>query len=82
MSASIGSPYLKPKDSTVTAVVPTVSAPNASSMVSRSARTGSVEVSITRSAAARTGASIRRSAAMPSASVSPARIGWARRLFS
>ena len=69
MSASIGSPYLKPNDSTVTLVCAMASPPNARSMLSRSERTDSVEVSMIRSAEARTGASMARSAAMPSARV-------------
>jgi hypothetical protein len=60
---------LYPNDSTVTLVWATVSPPNARSMLSRSTGTDSVDVSITRSAAARIGASKARSAAMPSARV-------------
>lgn len=82
MSASIGSPYLKPNDSTVTLVDRLASPPKARSMLSRRPRTDSVEVSMIRSAVARTGASIRRSAAMPSASVCWPCSGWLRRLFS
>src|ERR1700739_3680279 len=50
MSASIGSPYLNPKDSTVTLACATASPPNARSMLSRSPRTDRVEVSMIRSA--------------------------------
>ena len=82
MSASIGRPYLNPNDSTVTLVWATVSPPKARSMLARSAGTDSAEVSMIRSAAARTGASMARSAAMPSARVWLPCNGWLRRLFS
>ena len=52
------------------------------SMLSRSAGTDSVEVSMIRSAVARTGASMARSAAMPSASVWLPCSGWLRRFCS
>ncbi len=52
------------------------------SMASRSAGTDSVEVSMTRSAVASTGASMARSAAMPSARVWLPCSGWLRRFCS
>ncbi|SKW59345.1 Uncharacterised protein [Mycobacteroides abscessus subsp. abscessus] len=82
ISASIGRPYLKPKDSTVTLICATDSLLKARSMAARNAGTGRDEVSITRSAEARIDESSARSAAMPSASVWPPCSGWLRRLFS
>ena len=66
----------------MTLVTDTVSAANARSMLSRSPCTDSEDVSITRSAEARTGASNARSAAMPSASVWLPCNGWLRRFCS
>ncbi len=65
-SASIGRPYLNPNDSTVTLIVSDAASPKAASIFWRSSRPDSVDVSMTRSAAAFTGASCARSAAIPS----------------
>ena len=81
MSASGGSPFLKPNDSTVTCSLPSAPPKSVSSAL-LSFAVENAEVSSTKSAFSRTGISISRSRATASSmdTVPSAQSGWLRRV--